>query len=111
MPEPRLLIVPEMVKCAEAAYAKSGDMEAAIRAAFDGVPLFNYATGMLLDTCRLVVCEIPGNHVEVFSRGDDPEGFEALVARVRLTFDRRSRPRSLTVSGIEWPALAKEVTT
>ncbi len=101
MPESRLLLSPEMVQRAEESLGAHGDMERAIRAAFDGVPLSNYAIGLLLDRSDLVVLVRRSGSPIVCERGEDPEGFEVLGHRARLTFDRRGRTNGLTISGIE----------
>lgn len=102
MRKPRLTLTQEMVSRAERSFYEHEDMEAAIRAAFDTVPLDNYAIGLLTGCCSLVAIVVPGG-VGVFAPNGDPEGFEALGHQARLTFDRRGRHRSVTLTRIEWP--------
>lgn len=104
MAEPRLLLVPAMVARAKASYARDGDMEAAIRAAFHDVPLSNFAIGTLLDPFDLVVCMGPGGGVGVFARTPgDIDGFDSLPHRANLTFGTESKLTGLAISSIAWP--------
>lgn len=103
MPEPRLLLDRAMVERAARSFAENGDMEAAIRAAFDGVPLSNFAIGTLLEPFDLVVCMVDGGGVGVFASNGDPDGFEHLPHRARLTYGRGARLSGLAISGIDWP--------
>lgn len=105
MPEPRLLLSPEMVERATESFVEHGDMERAIRAAFYDVPLSNYAIGTLLSSWCSIVVVVPKNGgVGAFVQGDTPEDITTLGARARFTFDRSGRPSSLSLTRIEWPA-------